>query len=92
MDIATIRTRDNKTVFLRDAQWKHIKYRHPEMANRLIDIEETVRNPTKTVRYSDRTTKFYRFIKSDKNYIMVATKLLNGEGFIITAYLTKKSE
>lgn len=90
MEIATIETKDRKKIVLHDKQWMHIKHRHPEMANRLNDVEETVRNPTKAVKHSDSTTKFYRFIKKEKKYIMVAAKLLNGEGFIITAYPTKK--
>lgn len=89
MDITVVKTKDSKTIFLRDRQWKHIKYRHPEMANRLIDIEETVRNPIKIIRHSDDTTKFYKFIKNEKKYMMVAVKLLNHKGFIVTAYLTK---
>lgn len=89
MDIA-IDTKDGKTVFLRDEQWKHIKYRHPEMANKLNEIEEAVRNPTAVIRHSDATTKFYKFIKNKRKYIMVAVRFKNSEGFIITAYPTKK--
>lgn len=90
MDVMEVKTKDGKTIYLRDVQWKHIKHRHPEMANRLNDIEETIRNPTKIIRHSDRTIKFYRFIKNRREYIMTAVKTLNGEGFVITAYLTKK--
>lgn len=90
MDIVEIRTKDGKTIYLRDKQWKHIKQRHPEIANRLNEIEEAVRSPTAVIRYSDTTTKFYKFIKKEKKYMMVAVRLLNDKGYIVTAYPTKK--
>ncbi len=88
MDIIIIKTKDRKEIALRDNQWKHIKHRHPEMSNRLNDIEDTIMRPTAVVRNS--VIKFYRFIKNEKKYIMVAVRILNGRGFIITAYLTNK--
>lgn len=90
MKIIETTSKDGKLIRLTARQWKHIMKRHPEMARRIHDIEEAIRNPTKIVRFSDETTKFYRFIKQERRYIMAAVKILNGEGFVITAYLTKK--
>jgi hypothetical protein len=90
MEITSVHTKDGKKIILREKQWQHIKHRHPEMANRLNDIEEAIRNPTVRIRYSDATTKFYRFIKREKKYMMVAARFFNGEGCIITAYPTKR--
>ena len=40
--------------------------------------------------YYDEVVKFYKFLKAKKKYIMVAVKILNNEGFVITAYQTLK--
>ena len=59
------------------------------MSNRLSRIEDTIINPTARIQHSDETTKFYKFIKDERKYLMVAVKILNGKGFVITAYTTK---
>ncbi len=60
------------------------------MTTRIGDIEDTIATPTARIQHSGETTKFYKFIKDEKRYIMVAVKLLNGDGFVITAYKTKR--
>lgn len=90
MIIFEVKTTDGKLIRLTEKQWFHIKQRHPEMSNRANDIEDAIANPTVRVQHSDQTTKFYKFIKDEKKYIMVAVKLLNGDGFVITTYKTRK--
>ena len=60
------------------------------MANILKDMEDAIRNPTAVRRHSESIIKFYKFIKNKKEYIMVAVRVLNGEGFIVTSYFTAK--
>ncbi len=60
------------------------------MATKINEIENAIVNPTARIQYSDETTKFYKSIKDEKKYIMVAVKILNGDGFVITAYKTKR--
>lgn len=88
--IFEVKTRDGKLIRLTEKQWSHIIYRHPEMVKRLNDIEEAISSPTARIQHSDETTKFYKFIKDEKKYIMVAVKILNGDGFVVTAYKTKR--
>ena len=85
-----VKSKDGKEIRLANAQWKHIKFRHSEMTNMLKDVEDTIRNPTTVRRHSESITKFYKFMKDKKKYIMVAVKILNGEGFVVTSYFTAK--
>ena len=39
---------------------------------------------------TENETKYYRYIKEESKYLMVAFRILNGEGFVITSYMTKK--
>lgn len=89
-NIFEVKTKDGKLIRLTENQWFHIKHRHSEMSNRLYDIEDTIANPTVKVQHSDETTKFYKFIKEEKRYIMVAVKIFDGDGFVITAYKTRR--
>ena len=92
-NIFEVKTKDGKIIRLTERQWLHIKQRHPEMANRLNDIEDAIANPTARIQYSEEVTKFYKFIKDGKKYkkyIMAAVKILNGDGFVITAYKTRR--
>lgn len=56
------KTKDGKLIRLTEKQWLHIKQRHPEIANRLSDVEDTIINPTARIQHSDETTKFYKFM------------------------------
>ncbi len=88
--IFVVKSRNGKEIRLTNAQWKHVSYRHPEMVNLLKDIEETIKNPTSIRKHSEAIMKFYKFIKNKKKYLMVAVKVLNGEGFVVTSYFTTK--
>ena len=89
-NIFEVKTKDGKLIRLTEKQWFHIKYRHPEIANKLNIIEDAIANPTARIQHSEDTTKFYKFIKGENNYVMVAVRILNGEGFVITAYKTRR--
>lgn len=82
--------KNKRKIKLTTKQWKHISYRHPEMADKINEIESAIISPTVQKQYSEEVIKYYKYLKSEKKYLMVAVKLLNSEGFIITAYLTSK--
>ena len=79
----------NRSISLTETQWKHIKFRHPEMSDKLDDIRETVERPSTIRKQSGNVIKCYKYLKPEKCYIMVAVKVLNGDGFILTSYLTR---
>ncbi len=90
--IIKIATRDNLIIKLTKEQWKHIIHRHPEMSNKLTEIEFTLKYPEYKIHYKNNIRKYYKYIKHENKYNMVVVKILNGDGFIITSYLTRKIE
>lgn len=94
MRVFEILSKTGKVVSLAEVRWRHV-LEHPEMQNQLDKVKETVENPDE-VRESSRmssTWLFYKFyIKSPvtKKYLLVVVKVLNGEGFIVTAFFTNK--
>jgi len=68
---------------------------HPEMKNQSFKIKETLVDPDE-IRESVRapsTWLFYKhYMKSpvSEKYLLVTVKVLNGEGFIVTAFFTDK--
>ena len=68
---------------------------HPEIANQLSKVEETLVDPDE-VRESVRSSSVWLFYKLyaktpvSKKFLLVAVQILNGEGFIVTAFFTDK--
>jgi len=72
------------------AYWEIITtIKHPVMANRQTDVEETLRNPDE-IRVSKRDAKVFLFYRTKHlgRWVCAVTKRQNGEGFLITAYPT----
>lgn len=82
-----------RRIRLTKTQWSHINRKHPVIANYSNEIIETIKNPD-SITESDRKDiyfyyKHYKFLNPPYNYILVIVKHLNGDGFVITAYLEK---
>lgn len=90
-DVFVVEDSFGKSVRLTKERWAYINARHPDVS--LEDLREGLRNPS-SVRKSDNDPEsvkwFYRFDKKKALYLLVSVKYLNGEGFVITAYHTKK--
>jgi hypothetical protein len=89
-DIIFERVVDGRKIRLTKKQWFHISSRHPGLTNKIYLIDQTLLNPTRKLQFSNETIKYYRYFKEMKYYLMVAVRTLNGEGFVITAYFTRK--
>lgn len=89
LNIIEVKTKDQKLIRLTLTQWKHIVYRHPEMSSKLIDIENMLLYPS-YIKDEEEIKKYYKYIKDIHKYIMVAIRILNGDGFVMTSYLTRK--
>jgi hypothetical protein len=59
------------------------------MAGREDDVQETLQNPDE-IRVSKSDPDVYLFYKSERirRWVCAVTKRLDGEGFLITTYLT----
>jgi hypothetical protein len=72
------------------AYWELIiTVKHPAMAGREDDVQDTLKNPTE-IRVSKSDPKVYLFYKPERigRWVCAVTKRLDGEGFLITTYLT----
>jgi len=66
-----------------------VSVKHPVMARRELDVKEALANPDE-IRRSRRDSTVFLFYKSQGvvRWLCAVTKRLNGEGFLITTYLT----
>lgn len=90
-----ITDKTGRKIRLTKKQWKHITKAHMYMTNYLEKIKETLEYPIKiTNSLDDEEVRYYykytKYLKSSARYLMVAVKYLNGEGYVITAYIEKK--
>ncbi len=70
----------------------HIVFRHPEINGMLKEIEETLREPDliKTSNYDKKVWLYYKFYEKTKGYLSVVVKIYNGEGLLLTSYITDR--
>lgn len=72
------------------SHWELILRKHPEVTGKESAIQDCLRKPEQ-VRRSKQDRTVYLFYASDPPYyIVVVAKRLNGEGFLITSYLSDK--
>ena len=87
--------KSGRTIHLTEERWKHItspNSLHPYMTNYLQEIKEALTRPSKIVTHTldSKKVDYYLHIKEKKVYLLVGVKYLNGEGFVTTAFLTRK--
>ncbi len=89
--IFAVREKTGRLIRLTNERWAHI-IKHPEMANKIEQIKETLTHPTKITAFvfDSRVRFYYRYYKERNGYLFVSVKYLNGEGFIITSFYTDK--
>ena len=88
--IFEVKAKDGRLVRLTEKQWLHINFRHPEMQSLVAEIEKALIDPTAITQLSAEIAKFYKFIKDENKYIVVVVRVLNGDGFVVTSYKTKR--
>lgn len=83
-----------RNIRLTDNRWEHIITR-TELVDQKEKIKETLLNPDKIKksRHDLDVLLYYRLYEKTpvtKKYLMVAVKVENGEGLILTAFFTDK--
>lgn len=85
---------DGRRIRFPDAQRSHIAYFHPEVLEDEAKIGLTVREPELVARGATADTRVcYRFFIDtpvSAKHLAVVLRLLDGEGFIVTAYFTDR--
>lgn len=87
--------KNGKHIRLTNKQYSHIMDEHPYMHKYLEEIKETLKKPDKITFYSFDVNvryfyKSYKHLDKPNKYIFVIVKYLNGEGYIVSAYLEDK--
>ena len=87
--------KNGKLIRLTNKQHSHIMDEHPYMHKYMEEIKETLQKPDKINSYSfDENVKYfykgYKHLDKPNKYVLVIAKYLNGEGYIISAYLETK--
>ena len=84
--------KSGRKVHLSRERWKHITFKHKNMSDKLENVKRALTNPTLVVphKYDDKMRNYYLFLKLEKDYLLVSVKYLNGEGYVATAFITKK--
>ena len=89
--VLVAKDKTRRRIQLTHERWTHIS-RHPEMANQIEQLKETLAEPTTitTFELDPKVRFYYRYYKERKQYLFISVKYLNGEGFIITSFYTDK--
>ncbi|MBC8457211.1 MAG: hypothetical protein H8D67_04350 [Deltaproteobacteria bacterium] len=83
-----------KRIRLTRPQWIHILDHHKEMENQTEKLRETLQEPDFIAHNeSEDTYRYYKFFPEtpvSPKHVLVLTKHLNDEGFIITTFFLRK--
>lgn len=86
----TAKSVNGVTIRLPDERWVHITEEHAEMAGYLYDILETIQEPLAVFEGNEGELLAAREIESGKYIVAVYRETSKEDGFIITAFLTKR--
>lgn len=83
-----------RKIRLTEIQWVHIKAKHPEISSDVLKIMETLQKPDYILYSSEDDNyqyyKFYQQTPVTQKHMLVVVKILNGDGFIITAFFVRR--
>jgi len=85
----------DKKISFTEGKYEHVCKRHPEVVGEIKKMKETLVSPQIVRRslYDEKVWLFYCFFENTsvtKKYLMVAARILNDEGFVVTSYFTDK--
>ena len=89
--LETIQSKNGIFIRLTDERWAHITEEHCELAGMRLETLETVVNPSKILEGGDGELLAVREIEKNK-FLVVVYRELVGDGFIITAFLTRREQ
>lgn len=87
--ISTVISKNGILIRLTDERWVHIVEEHNELAGLQPDVLETVARPEKILNGSEGELLAVEQIESGK-FLVVVYRELKDDGFIITAFLTRR--
>ncbi|OYT41255.1 hypothetical protein B6U80_01715 [Candidatus Pacearchaeota archaeon ex4484_26] len=81
-----------RRIHLSKERWSYITTKHPYMASKLEDIKGALIKPTLIVphKFDENMRNYYLLYKEIKRYLHVVVRYLNDEGFVASAFITRK--
>lgn len=89
--IEIIFSKNEIPIRLTDERWVHITEEHCELAGLRLEVLETLTNPSRILEGGDGEFLAVREVEKGKSLIVVYREL-ERDGFIITAFLTRRSK
>jgi AMMECR1 domain-containing protein len=74
---------------LTDERWSHIVEEHRELADLRLEVLDAISNPVRIVEGGERELLAVRELELGK-YIVVVYREVSSDGFVITAFLTRR--
>jgi len=87
--IETILSQNKIPIRLTDERWAHITEEHCELAGMRLEVLEAIENPSRILAGGEEELLAIQEIEKDK-FLVVVYRELNNDGFIITAFLTRR--
>ena len=88
MDV--IKSKNDVPIRLQEERWFHITEEHSEMAGYYFEVLETVEQPEAIYQGKADECLAVREVEKDKFIVVVYREVSSEDGFIITAFLTKR--
>ncbi len=86
-----IKTTTGKIIRTTLSHWELItRVKHPEIEGKDAEVKQCLSNPVEIRKSSEDNDVYLYYYPLGKYFICVVVRHLNGEGFIITAYITDK--
>jgi hypothetical protein len=86
----TVLSKNNTSIRLTDERWAHITEEHCELAGMRLEILETVAEPKQILAGNQNELLAVRKIEAGKYLVVVYRELNKQDGFIITAFITRR--
>ena len=87
--IATVTSKNGAPIRLTDERWVHITEEHGELAGLKLEVLETVACPERILTGAGGELLAAREVEAGK-FLVVVYRELKSDGFIITAFLTRR--
>ncbi|HAC62780.1 MAG TPA: hypothetical protein DCF68_04410 [Cyanothece sp. UBA12306] len=78
------------SIRLTEERWQHIKEGHPELAELQSEVLKTIEDPDRILAGNQNELLAVKLLKTSNKYLVAIYKELDNDGFIITAYLTRR--
>lgn len=90
MDV--IKSKNDVPIRLTKERWFHITEEHSEMAGYYFEVLETVEEPEAIYEGKTGESLAVREVENGKNIVIVYKELSKDDGFVITAFLTRRKK